>query len=416
MSASPAPAPLDAISGDYVTLALAIERLVPGFVDAYHGPPELRAAALDGDPPDPKQLMSEVRGLLVRVAESDLPPSRIGYLAAQLEAMLTICRGQAGESIAYTDEVRLLFDIEPVRTPDSSFEAAIAELDAIVPGSGPLPDRMTAWRKQFQLSPETALRLIDAIQPEIRRRTLELVQLPADEGIEYRFVQNQPWSGYNWYLGQGKSRVELNTDLPIEANRLTDLLCHEGYPGHHTEHTLKERLYLDHGFGEHAIQLINTPACIISEGVASLAEEVLFDKDEIILFRHEYVYPVAGIKVDPELEAAIRSASGALRAVPSNAALLLHAHLRPKAEVLAYLMCYGLVTEQSAAKRLEFISDPLWRAYIFTYHAGYNLLRAWLEAGPDAVSLEERRLRFRTLLTDQVYPSLIVRWLAEADR
>jgi hypothetical protein len=360
-------------------------------------------------------LISEVRGLLVRVAESDLPPSRIGYLAAQLEAMLAICREQAGEAIAYTDEVRLLFDVDAVRTPDDIFEATIAELDTIVPGTGPLPERMTAWRSQFQISSEMALRLIDSIQPEIRRRTLELVELPPGEGIEYRFVQDRPWSGYNWYLGHGRSRVELNTDLPIEANRLTDLLCHEGYPGHHTEHTLKERLYLDHGFGEHAVQLLNTPACIISEGVASLAEEVLFDEDELIPFRHEYVYPVAGIEVDPEVEAAIRTASTALQAVPSNAALLMHADHRPTSEVLAYLMRYGLVTEQSAAKRLEFISDPRWRAYIFTYHAGYDLLRDWLEAGPAASSTEVRRLRFRTLLTDQVYPSLIVRWLAEAD-
>ena len=49
-------------------------------------------------------------------------------------------------------------------------------------------------------------------------------------------VQDQPWSGYNWYLGNGRSRVDLNTDLPIYAYLLTDLLTHEGYPGHHTEH------------------------------------------------------------------------------------------------------------------------------------------------------------------------------------
>lgn len=413
---SVSPVPLDPISLDYVTLAHAIERLAPGFVDAYHGPPELEAAALAGNEPDPCRLISEVRRLLVRVAESDLPASRVGYLAAQLEAMATICRGLAEEAIEYTDEVRRLFGVEAVQTPEATFEAAIAELDAIVPGTGSLPERMDAWRTRFQVSPEMALRLIDAIQPEIRRRTLALVELPAGEGIEYRFVQNQPWSGYNWYLGHGRSRVELNTDLPIEANRLTNLLCHEGYPGHHTEHTLKERLYLDHGFGEHSIQLLNTPACIISEGVASLAEEVLFDDDELISFRHDHVYPVAGIEVDPEIEAGIRAASAALRAVPSNAALLMHADHQTEAEVLAYLMRYGLLTEQSAKKRLEFIGDPRWRAYIFTYHAGYDLLREWLEAGPNGSTSGERRLRFRTLLTDQVYPSLIVRWLAEAER
>jgi hypothetical protein len=156
--------------------------------------------------------------------------------------------------------------------------------------------------------------------------------------------------------------------------------------------------------------LINTPGCIISEGIASLAEEVLLGADGIIPFRHEHVYPAAGITVDSDQEAAIRAAAAALKAVPANAALMLHADGRSEADVLSYLMRYGLVTEQSARKRLEFISDPLWRAYIFTYHAGYDLLGAWLDAGmPD-----ERQARFRTLLTEQVYPSVIMKWLAEA--
>ncbi|HEU5431226.1 MAG TPA: hypothetical protein VFU81_06170, partial [Thermomicrobiales bacterium] len=46
-------------------------------------------------------------------------------------------------------------------------------------------------------------------------------------------------------------------------------------------------------------------------------------------------------------------------------------------------------------------SDPLWRAYIFTYHAGYDLLGAWIEAAGAA----SRRDRFRTLLTEPVTPS-----------
>ncbi|MBA2520830.1 MAG: hypothetical protein H0V24_14290 [Chloroflexia bacterium] len=406
------PVPLDPIAHEYVTLAFGIDRLVPGFVDAYVGPPEVKADALAGDAPEPRILMDQIQSLLIRVADADIVGSRVGYLAAQLEAMLTICRGLTGESIAYPDEVRHLFDVDAERTPEATLQVAITELDAILPGTGAVPDRMVAWRQQFQISPETALRLIAIIQPEIRQRTLAFVELPEGEAIEYRFVQDRPWGGYNWYFGNGQSRVELNTDLPIEANKLTDLLCHEGYPGHHTEHTLKERLYLDHGFGEHAIQLINTPACIISEGVATLAEEILFGPKGAISFRQERVYPEANISVDPVIETRVAAATGALRGVAGNAALMLHAEGRAAPEVLGYLTGFGLMSEANARKRLEFISDPLWRAYIFTYHAGYDLLRSWLDTGPAA----ERQSRFRVLLTEQVYPSLIMRWLAEASR
>ena len=57
-----------------------------------------------------------------------------------------------------------------------------------------------------------------------------------------------------------------------------DYLAHEGYPGHHTEHALREnRQYRAHGQGEYAIQLINTPESLISEAIATCARGLIFD-------------------------------------------------------------------------------------------------------------------------------------------
>ncbi len=75
--------------------------------------------------------------------------------------------------------------------------------------------------------------------PEIRKRTAGLVTLPEIEAIEIAMVSDKPWGGYNWYLGDCRSLIEINTDLPIRANSLLDLICHEGYPGHHAEHAIK---------------------------------------------------------------------------------------------------------------------------------------------------------------------------------
>jgi hypothetical protein len=97
-----------------------------------------------------------------------------------------------------------------------------------------------------------------------------------------------------------------------------------------------------------------------------------------------------------------------LRAVASNAALLYHNEGRSEREVVQYLAHYGLQTEAEAAKRFSFISDPLWRAYIFTYSVGRQLFDAWL-AGLDD---RERIARYRRLLTEQLTPSQIARELA----
>jgi hypothetical protein len=53
--------------------------------------------------------------------------------------------------------------------------------------------------------------------------------------------------------------------------------AHEGYPGHHTEFSVKEwKLYRELNQFEHSILLLNSPKLIISEGIAELATNVLF--------------------------------------------------------------------------------------------------------------------------------------------
>jgi hypothetical protein len=401
--------PLDAIGREYARLAFGIERHVPGFIDAWLGADEERTALEPEGTPEPAALLASARAFLDLIASLDAPDGRKGYLRTQLVAMATTLRRLGGEPIPYREEVRLLFDVEPAPAPESVYDTAIANLDALLPGTGPVAERMIAWRQAYTVSPDTARQLVDVILPELRARTERIVDLGGDGGIEIWMVEDKPWSGYNWYLGDGRSRVELNTDLPIYAYRLTDLLAHEGYPGHHTEHALKERLFTEQGLGEHSLQLINTPECVISEGIATFAEQMIFTPEELVRFRREVVYPVAGISGDPEREVAIGAALRALRSVTGNAALLLHEEGREAEEVVAYLQRYGLSTEAEARNRLRFIADPLWRAYIFTYHAGYDLLSAWLSTMTD----EERRASFRMLLTEQVYPSQIAWWTTE---
>jgi hypothetical protein len=398
--------PFDAFGRDYARLSFGIERHVPGFIDAYLGPADERAMLEPASAPPPGELVAAAQDLLAGIPALDASESRKAYLMKQVEAMLATARRAAGEELPYREEVRLLFDIEPRATPESVFDSAIADLESFLPGDGPIAERMIAWRQDYTISPETARRLVDVVLPELRERTREFVGLPGDESIEIRMVQDQPWSGYNWYLGDGHSRVDLNTDLPIYAFRLTDLLAHEGYPGHHTEHALKERLYTEQGLSEHALQLINTPECLISEGIATVAESIIFSPQELVRFRRERVYPAAGISGDPEREVAIGAALRVLRSAPGNAALLLHEEGVDDEDVVRYLQRYGLSTEVEARHRLRFIADPLWRAYIFTYHVGFELISTWLDQAPDS----ERRGRFRTLLTDQVYPSQIASW------
>jgi hypothetical protein len=97
-----------------------------------------------------------------------------------------------------------------------------------------------------------------------------------------------------------------------------------------------------------------------------------------------------------------------LGAVDGNAALMLHWDGRASDEVQQYLVHFGLVTPERAAKGLEFMLNPLWRSYIFNYGVGRKLLAPLLQ-GPDRVE------NFARLLSEPLTPAQVRRWLAERE-
>jgi hypothetical protein len=401
----------DEIGSVYISLAFAIERHFPGFVDAYFGPAELKARALEGDPAPVVELVERTRALRERVEDGDLPERRRDYLRKQLTGMETVARKLAGETIPYVQEVEGCFDITPIYVPDDRFEEVHRQLDSLLPGQGWLGDRLTTWRDQFIVDQQAARAGIDLLLTETRKRTAGFVDLPEGEEVEIVFVEDQPWSAYNWYLGNFRSRVDINTDLPIRTFRLVDWIAHEAYPGHHTEHALKEKLlFRDQGFVEASIQLINTPECLISEGIATMAQSRIFAEDEAGRWKGHVLYPAMGIAGDPGREEQIIDLMGQLRPTAGNAALLRHAEGASETEVIDYLQRYDLATEQEARQRLRFIDDPIWRPYIFTYHAGRDLLSEWLQSVPAG----ERTGLFRIALTEQITPSWIRAQIGES--
>lgn len=156
--------------------------------------------------------------------------------------------------MAYMEEVQGLYDVTPQRADEAVFERAPRELDALLPGDGAITDRLRARRQRFAISQATARELFEIAKTETRRRTRALFALPADEEFALSFVSDKPWGAYNWYLGQHRSLIEVNTDSPLQANGLVGMLTHEGYPGHHTEHVSKEQaMYAQHGWLEVSI-------------------------------------------------------------------------------------------------------------------------------------------------------------------
>lgn len=373
----------NSIGREYIRLAFQIEQHVAGFIDGYFGPPELKAEAESAGKLPVAQLQARVAALQEAIATADMETDRRDFLLPQVRAMATILRRLAGEELSLVEEAQGCFDITPRREDEAGFEAALRELDTLLPGHGNLTDRMEAWDAQFILPPEQVLPAMERALAEVRRRTLALFDLPAGEAVELEIVTNQPWSGYNWYRGGYRSLVQTNTDLPVKAHHLPELMAHEAYPGHHTEHALKEaRLYQEADRLENSILLLLAPESTVAEAIATVAAEVIFPTDAARLdwLGNEF-YPALGIEVDVEQQLRIERGAEKLAGVGGNAAFYLYEDGWSDERLVAYFMAYGLSTEKRARQRLRFIANADYRAYIFNYFYGKKLLKQAMAVG-----------------------------------
>ncbi len=382
----------------YLTLTLEIEKHFPGYIDAYLGPPALKEEVNAAPKRSPAVLLDECAALQAGIPTADA--IRHAYLTAMLRAIETTLRLLNGESFGYLEEVARLYDIQPALTDESVYLAAHNELDTLLPGSGSLAERSEARRQRYELDTSQVLPLLELAREECRQRTRRLIDLLPDEDIEIRLVNQQPWSAYNWFLGNGRSLIEFNTDTPISALGLLGTFAHEGYPGHHTEGILKEKhLWQERGYGEQASFLLHSPAAVIAEGIATTALEIIFPDDAHFAWAVDVLLAQARIAAEPvDLMQGLAHAGHDLRSVSANAAILYHTGQINREQALDYMVTYGLSSPERAAKGFEFFTSPLFRSYIFTYTHGYNLIAAAAN-GADKTPL------FRRLLTAQILPS-----------
>lgn len=389
----------------FVEMALSIDKHLPGYVDAYFGPVEIREVVNAKE----KLPLEELSSTLDKIIDSTyqdatLTEERKAYLSAELKAMHTTLRILKREEIGIVEESQGLFGLTPIWTEESVFEDVHQDLEDLLPGAGPLAERMDSFREKTIVPKESLKSIVENIADDFRCRTAEIIALPEDEACEFTFVNNKPWGAYNRYLGKYLSRIDINIDLPWSAIRLPQIIAHETYPGHHTENAVKEKeLYREGGHLEHSIRPSNAPSAVVAEGIAEIALEMIATPGEITQFMQS-ILDQAGLKeIEGDQMYQIRKAMDPLNKVSINRVLLLHGEGASDEEVINYGIRYGLFNEQRSRKTLEFFKDPLWRSYATLYSLGYELVQGFINRG------EDKTERFLRLIREPISASQLAR-------
>ena len=397
------------IGEEYIRLALAIEEYLPGYVDSFFGPEEWKAQAKQAGKLPLPDLTERTARLAKDISQADgMDPQRKDFLARQVTAMQMSLRLQAGEQVPLAEEVNALYDVQPAWVDESNFEEGHRELDQLLPPGASLAERKQEWDRSLEIPLDKAKELMPIVIQRLQGLAHQRFNLPENESFTLEWVTDKPWAAYNWYLGGFRSTIQINADLPIRAGSLSDLIAHEGYPGHHTELSIKEqKLVREKGYHEHTISLLNSPSCVIAEGIATSALKTAIPDAELEDWYREEILPRAGMAhIDSKRMMQINKASEKTNGIMGTVSFMLYDQRKSEEEAEAYLRRYALATEKIVKHLIRFVSDPLSRSYVFTYDIGYDLLE-------ELFAHKNRSEYFKRLLEEPVTPGQVRAWAVQ---
>jgi len=403
---------MNGIAERYAHLVLALGQHDPDYVDAFYGPPEWKTQA-EKEKKSLDAIGAEAAELNATLAKTPDPATsgdellklRREYLQKQVAALAARVRMVKGEKLKFDDESRALYDAVAPTFPDSHFIQIIGQLEAKIPGNGPLWQRYEKWRKPFVIPKEKLDNVLRLAIKECRARTLAHVSLPPNESFAVEYVTNKPWGGYNWYKGNFHSVIQANTDLPIFIDRAVDLAAHEGYPGHHVYNSLLEKnLVRDRGWVEFSVYALFSPQSLVAEGTANFGRDVAFPtKVERMKFEKEVLFPAAGIDPSRADEYyAVQDLIKQLDYAANEAARRLINGEIDESVAVQWLQKYAVMEPARAQQRVKFIQR--YRSYVINYNLGEDMVRRYIEkrSGTDP---EKRWSEFAKLLSSPRLPS-----------
>ena len=384
------------VAESYVKLSLVLGQYDSDYVDAYTGPEEWKPAPLpegEDNVIPAAELAANADALVAELdavdlcALTDLEKRRVKFLRAHILSMKARAELVGGKKMTFDEESRALYDAVAPPCDVASLDAALAGLEALVPGEGELASRVEKYREDFTIPKDLVDPVFARAIEEARSRTLPHIPLPEGESFDTEYVTGVSWGAYNWYKGGYRSLIQVNVELPIRISSPLGLAVHEGYPGHHVQNILVEKNMLnDQGWMEYTVQPLYCPQATLNEGGANLGIEIAFTEEERIAFIRDTLFPMAGL--DPsraEEYLKFEKLTRKLRGATTEAVRMYLDGGWTREEANAWLQKYSLMTEARADMYLRF--GEKYRSYVVTYVVGLQLVKDYIEreAGDDSV-------------------------------
>ncbi len=390
----------------FLHLAHRIDKHNKGYVDFYFGPKKIRKIVDNEVITSPNKLLTDCKALQKNLFKQGYDKKRERYLDKILIAMRTSVEKLIGVEIPFKEQFLRLYDVTLQPVNESELDNLKEEFNAAYGGLGSLEKRMNDLRVRRIVPEGKVFELFKKALNITRERTKEVFVdlLPESEHINIELIKNNDnnkikWTYYNWYLGNFRSRIEVNPNYDMYWTLFLSAAAHEGYPGHHTEFIVKEqRLYRELSQFEHSILLLNSPKLIISEGIAEIAANMLFsypDQAEISL--REFCQDSSK---ESSIEALIAQGKVKVKLSLFWYNFTYHALIDGWSEekLIRYATSFEIFSQENIKNRIKSFLNPVHSTTAFSYNKGSKLI---INKYGEFPSVKD----FRDLLINPILPS-----------
>jgi hypothetical protein len=391
---------------EYLLLALRINKHIKGYVDFYIGPDKLQQKVDKESIIPPKKLLNDLKSLLEQLHSQCFDDNRERYLEKMLVSMRTSIEILNLNHVSIQDQFFQLYDIVLSPVKENELEDLKEEVKEAYGDTGSLEERFEKLRMKRRVPEEKVFEYFKRALTITKNRTEEFFAklLPENEQIliditKERNNENIKWTCYEWYLGNYVSRLEVNPKFNVFWTALLTLSAHEGYPGHHTEFSIKEwKLFRELNQFEHSILLLNSPKLIISEGIADIAINVLFTyRDQVEIGLNEFCPDILN---EDSLETLIlqQKVRQKLTLFWYNFAYFALVKNYSDKDLIRYGKSFEIFSDTDLRNQLKRLKNPVYSKNAFTYNLGMNLIKNKYGEFPSVKD-------FRSLLVNPILPS-----------
>jgi hypothetical protein len=238
---------------------------------------------------------NQIKEILTTSKMNDLPYLRAEWMLENLNAVKYYMKILSSSHSSSENESLQYFGIKLPRHSEIYYQHINHQLDSLLPGNKPVRDKFLDLAKKFEIPENKFDTVIKTIIQESRIRTRSRLNLPANEHLDLIYLKSKSYRGGSSYKGNNRSIFFMNRGYQFNVFIAVDLVCHEGYPGHHVYNLLMDKSRKTKNLIELDYSPDFGPQGFMTEAIASSACRILFPDNELSQYVRKVLLPLAGL-------------------------------------------------------------------------------------------------------------------------